>query len=72
MHMCAQSLSGLTLCDPMDYSLPGSSVCRIIPVRTLEWVATSYSMGSSDVRIEPMSPALAGRLFTTEPLGEPI
>ena len=53
-------------------SLRGSSVRRIIPVRILEWVATSYSMGSSDVGIEPMSPALAGRLFTTDPLGEPI
>ena len=29
-------------------------------------------MGFSDVGIEPMSPALAGRLFTTDPLGEPI
>ena len=29
-------------------------------------------MGSSDVGIEPMSPALAGRLFTTDPLGKPI
>ena len=28
-------------------------------------------MGSSDVGIEPMSPERAGRLFTTDPLGEP-
>ena len=29
----------LTLCDPMDYSLPGSSVHGIFPARILEWVA---------------------------------
>ena len=28
-----------TLCDPMDCSLPGSSVCGIVQVRILEWVA---------------------------------
>ena len=36
-----------TLCDPMDYSLPGSSVHGISQARILEWVATSYSRGSS-------------------------
>ena len=30
-----------TLCDPMDGSLPGSSVHGILQVRTLEWVAMS-------------------------------
>ena len=29
----------LTLCDPMDYSLPGSSVHGIFQARVLEWVA---------------------------------
>ena len=28
----------LTLCDPMDCSPPGSSVCGILQARTLEWV----------------------------------
>ena len=37
----------LTLCDPMDYSVPGSSVYRIFQVRILEWVAISFSRGSS-------------------------
>ena len=32
---------------PMDYSLPGSSVLGILQARTLEWVAISYSRGSS-------------------------
>ena len=39
--------SCLTLCNPMDYSPPGSSVHGILQARILEWVATSYSRGSS-------------------------
>ena len=34
-----------TLCDPMDCSLPGSSVHRIFQARLLEWVAISSSRG---------------------------
>ena len=40
-------LSCLTLCDPMDCSLPGSSVHGILQARILEWVAMSSSKGSS-------------------------
>ena len=36
-----------TLCDPMDYSLPGSSVHGILQARTLEWVAILFSRRSS-------------------------
>ena len=36
-----------TLCDPMDSSLPGSSVHRIFQARVLEWVASSFFRGSS-------------------------
>ena len=36
-----------TLCDPMDWSLPGSSVHDIFQARVLEWVAISFSKGSS-------------------------
>ena len=39
--------SCLTLCDPMDCSLLGSSVHGILQARILEWVAISYSRGSS-------------------------
>ena len=35
--------SCLTMCDPMNYSLPGSSVHVIFQARTLQWVATSFS-----------------------------
>ena len=33
----------LTLCDPIDGSPPGSAVLGILQVRTLEWVAVSFS-----------------------------
>ena len=39
--------SGPTLCDPMDCSLPGFSVHGIFQARVLEWVAISFSRGSS-------------------------
>ena len=34
-----------TLCDPMDCSLPGSSVLGLLLARVLEWVAISFSIG---------------------------
>ena len=34
-----------TLCDPMDCSLPGSSVHEILQARVLEWVAIPFSKG---------------------------
>ena len=40
---CLATQSCPTLCDPMDYSPPGSSVHRISQARTLEWVAISFS-----------------------------
>ena len=42
--------SCLTLCDPMDYNLPGSSVQGIRQARILEWVAISFSTGSFRLR----------------------
>ena len=43
-YAAAKSLqSCLTLCDPIDGSLPGSSVPGILQARTLEWVAISFS-----------------------------
>ena len=40
--------SCLTLHDPMDCSLPGSSVHGIFQARTLEWVAISFSLKRLD------------------------
>ena len=42
--------SRLTPCNPMDCSPPGSSVHGIFQARILEWVATSFSRGSSQPR----------------------
>ena len=39
-----------TLCDPMDYSLPGFSVHGILQARILEWVAMPFSRGSPQPR----------------------
>ena len=39
-----------TLCDPMDCSLPGSSIHGILSARVLEWVAIPFSRGSSQPR----------------------
>ena len=39
--------SYLTFCDPMDCSLPGSSVHGISQTRILEWVAIPFFRGSS-------------------------
>ena len=42
--------SCLTLCDPMDCSLPGSSLHGISQARILEWVTISFSKGFSQPR----------------------
>ena len=42
--------SCLTVCDPMDCSLPGSSIHGIFQARVLKWVAVSFSRGSSRSR----------------------
>ena len=55
-----------TLCNPMDCSLPGSSVHGILQARILEWVAIS-SRGSSRPRDQTYISCLAGGFFTTEP-----
>ena len=49
--MCVKSLQSCpTLCKPMDYNLPGSSVHGILQASILEWVATLSSRGSSRPR----------------------
>ena len=49
-EMCAKSLQLCpTLCDPMDCSLPGSSVHGVLQARILEWVAKPSSRASSQV-----------------------
>ena len=53
-----------TLCDPMDCSLPGSSVHGIFWARTLEWVAISFSRRSSRPRDWTQVSHIVGRHFT--------
>ena len=60
--MCAQSC--LTLCDPMGWSPPGSSVHSILQVGILEWVAMTSSRGSSQPRDWIRVSCIAGRFFT--------
>ena len=62
----------LTLCYPMDCSLPGSTVHGISQARILEWVAISSSRDLPNPGIETTSPALAGRFFTIELPRKPI
>ena len=47
--------SYLTLYHPMDCTLPGSSVHRILQARILEWGATPFSRGSSQLRDQMQS-----------------
>ena len=61
-----------TLCDPMDYSLPGSSVHGILQQRILKWVVIPFSKGSSHPGIEPGSPAEQSDSLPSEPPGKPI
>ena len=71
--MCTQLC--LTLCGPMECSLPGSSVHGIFQARILGWIAIPYSGDLPNPGTEPMSPsspALAGRFFTTSTTWEPF
>ena len=53
-----------TLCDPMDCSPPVSFVHEIFQARILEWVAISFSRGSSQLRNRTQVFCTAGRFFT--------
>ena len=64
IHMCVLN----HFCNPMACSLPGSSVHGILQARILEWVAMPSSWGSSSPKDQThslVSPALAGRFFST-------
>ena len=71
LWMCMLShFSHVWLCNPMDCSLPGSSVHGILQARILEWVAMSSSRESSQPRNQmhvSCGSCTAGRFFTTEP-----
>ena len=54
----------LTLWDPMDCSLSGSSVHGIFQARLLEWIAISFSKGSSRPKDRTRVSCITGRCFT--------
>ena len=72
--MHAKSLqSCLTLSNPLDCSLPGSSIHGILQAGILEWVAMSSSRGPFQLRNQThvyCSSCLAGGFYTSEPLGQ--
>ena len=75
--MCSKSLHlRPTLCKPMDYSPPGSTVHGILQARILEWVAMLSLQGdpaNSGVKPESLtSPALAGGFFSTSAAWEAV
>ena len=61
----------VTLCDPMDYSPPGSLVHGIFQARILEWVAIFFSRESSWHRDQICVSCTAGGFFIAEPPGKP-
>ena len=56
-----------TLCDPTDGSPPGSPDSGILQARTLEWVAISFSRGSSWPRVQTHVSCIVDGFFTAEP-----
>ena len=62
--MKGKSLSRVQLCDPVDCSPPGSSAHWIFQARVLEWVAISFSRGSSRPRDWTQVSCIVGRRFT--------
>ena len=64
----------MTLCDPMDCTLPVSSVHGIFQASIQEWVAISFPGNLPDPEVKPVSlayPLLAGDFFTTAPPRKP-
>ena len=72
VYLHARSLQlCLTLCNPMNYSLPRSSVHGILQARILKWVAMPTSKDLPNPGIELGSPALQVDPLPPEPLGKP-
>ena len=78
MHVllsCIHAQLCLTLCNPMDYSRPGSSVHGISQARILEWAAFPIpgDLPNPGIRLCIfMSRALTGGFYTIVPTGKPI
>ena len=70
--LCLVTQSSSTLYDPMDCSLPGSSLHGDSPGRILEWVAMLSSRGSSQSRDRTQVSCTAADSFPSEPPGKPM
>ena len=74
LQLCSVAQLCPTLCDPIDYRPPGSSVHGILQIRILEWLPLPSPGDLPDRGIKPMSPvspAPPGGFFTTLPSGKP-
>ena len=58
-------------CNPIDCSLPGSSVHGILQARILDWVAIYFSRGSSWPRVQIHISCIDNRFFITKPPEKP-
>ena len=63
--------SSMTLCDPMDYSLPGSPVHGILQARILDGLPFLSVGDLPNPGTEPRSPALWADSLPAEPQGKP-
>ena len=70
MMLLLSCFSHVWLCNPMHCSPPGYSVHGILEARVLEWAVILPSRGSSWRRDRTWASCIAGRFFTTEPLGK--
>jgi len=74
IYCCSVTKWCPTLCDPLDYSPPGSSVHGILQARILErkYLPFPPPRDLPNPRIESKSPALAGGFFTTKLPAKPL
>ena len=63
--------SCLTLCDPMDCTLPGSPVHGISQARTVEWIAISFFRGTSQPKDQTQVSCNGRILYHQRHLGSP-
>ena len=61
-----------TLCHPVDYRPPVSSVHGVLQARILEWTVTSFSKGFSCPRDRTWVSCIAGRFFTIWAIGKSL
>ena len=75
IFVCVHAKSCLTLCDPLDHSLPGSSLSMGFSRQEYWRVAMPSSRGSSQPRDQTLVSCvscIAGRFFTAGPRGKPL